>query len=76
MGNNEIGQGIQKFWQGTTIHAALVNRGAIQNLTNAQANAYMAFYQIPIHIGIGGQAAALPWKKREIGLSLAIVTSL
>jgi len=59
---------------------ALVNRGAIQNLMNAQANAYLQFYQIHVHIGIGAQAAALAEKKRAIGhaigLSPNIVTSL
>jgi len=55
---------------------ALVNAEAIQNLTNAEANAYIQFYQIHVHIGIAEPVAALPQKKQAIGQAIGLPSNI
>jgi hypothetical protein len=45
---------------------------AILNLTNAEANAYIDFYQILVHIGIAAQPAALGEKKKVIAQAIGL----
>lgn len=50
----------------------LTNGEAIQNLSNLQANHYLNFYQVEVHIGIAALPTNLPQKRRAIGQAIGL----
>jgi len=51
---------------------ALTNGDVIRHLTNDEANYYINFYQIPVHIRISVPAANLPEKRKAIGQAIGL----